>query len=56
MPESTDHPTSQPSPHNPRTCPQCRSLTHPAQARAGRALTRHLTEHPFPGQRQAARS
>lgn len=50
MPESTDHHTSQPSPHNPRTCPQCALLRHPGQARAGRALTRHLAEHPLPRQ------
>jgi hypothetical protein len=40
----------QPPTHDPRTCQPCASLRHPAQARAGRALTQHLAEHPFPQQ------
>ena len=36
--------------HDPRTCNLCASLRHPAQARAGRALQAHLTQHPFPRQ------
>ncbi|MFJ4624256.1 hypothetical protein [Streptomyces sp. NPDC088812] len=36
--------------HDPRTCQLCGTLRHPAQAANGRALTRHLAEHPFPQQ------
>jgi hypothetical protein len=36
--------------HDPRTCQPCASLRHPAQAAAGRALTKHLAERPFPRQ------
>lgn len=38
--------------HDPRTCPLCASLRHPAQAAQGRALRAHLAAHPLP--RQAA--
>ncbi|MFJ5638672.1 hypothetical protein [Streptomyces sp. NPDC093223] len=41
---------STPSPHDPRTCNLCCVLRHPAQASAGRALTRHLAVRPFPRQ------
>lgn len=42
----------QPHPkHDPRACNPCGSLRHPAQAANGRALTRHLAEHPLPRQR-----
>lgn len=36
--------------HDPRTCQPCATLRHPAQARAGRALAKHLAEHPLPRQ------
>ncbi|MBN0043102.1 hypothetical protein JS756_03025 [Streptomyces actuosus] len=36
--------------HNPRDCRLCASLRHPGTAREGRALARHLAEHPFPKQ------
>jgi hypothetical protein len=36
--------------HDPRTCQSCGTLRHPAQAKQGRALTKHLAEHPFPQQ------
>lgn len=39
-----------PGAHNPRDCNLCAVLRHPAQAKQGRALTAHLTEHPFPRQ------
>lgn len=42
----------QPPTHDPRACQQCASLRHPAQAKNGRALQKHLAAHPFP--RQAA--
>jgi len=44
--------TTKPTPgtHNPKTCQLCASLRHPAQARNGRALTKHLNAHPFPQQ------
>lgn len=43
--------TSQPSPtHDPRTCNLCGTLRHPAQARQGRQLTKHLAANPFPKQ------
>lgn len=38
--------------HDPRACNLCSSLRHPALAAQGRALGKHLAEHPFP--RQAA--
>ncbi|MCX4575636.1 hypothetical protein OHB41_21070 [Streptomyces sp. NBC_01571] len=45
MPE----PIHQPHPkHHPTTCRLCGVLRHPAQAAAGRALTKHLAAHPFP--------
>ncbi|MCX5601592.1 hypothetical protein OOK29_25920 [Streptomyces phaeochromogenes] len=39
-----------PGKHNPRACHLCSSLQHPAQAKDGRALTRHLATSPFPTQ------
>jgi hypothetical protein len=36
--------------HAARACHLCATLRHPAQAKQGRALTRHLTAHPFPRQ------
>lgn len=39
-----------PAKHDPRDCNLCASLRHPGQAQAGRALARHLAEHPFPRQ------
>jgi hypothetical protein len=50
MANRTDQPPSQPSPHNPRTCNLCSGLRHPAQAQAGRQLTRHLAANPLPRQ------
>ena len=53
-------PTSQPHPqHSPgaptaRDCNLCATLRHPAQAKQGRALTKHLAVHPFPKQAVAA--
>jgi hypothetical protein len=45
--------THQHSPgHDPRTSNPCSVLRHPAQAKQGRALARHLAEHPFPTQQQ----
>lgn len=41
--------------HNPRTCQQCASLRHPALARDGRALAKHLAEHPLPQQKGTGR-
>lgn len=41
-------------PHNPKTCPPCSFLRHPAQAAQGRALRKHLAEHPFPRQQVTA--
>lgn len=42
--------TAQPEKHNPRTCQPCGTLRHPAQAAQGRALKKHLAQHPFPQQ------
>ncbi|WP_158694394.1 hypothetical protein [Streptomyces canus] len=36
--------------HDPRNCGLCGTLRHPAQAKAGRALTKHLAANPFPKQ------
>ncbi|MFF7837584.1 hypothetical protein ACFZC6_01920 [Streptomyces ossamyceticus] len=47
MPDRSD---PQPPKHDPRTCQPCGIYRHPAQAKQGRALTRHLAEHPFPRQ------
>ncbi|MFM9643582.1 hypothetical protein [Streptomyces turgidiscabies] len=41
--------------HNPRTCPLCASLRHPAQAKNGRALAKHLAQQPLPQQKRAGR-
>ncbi|MFF7452125.1 MULTISPECIES: hypothetical protein [unclassified Streptomyces] len=54
MEHGTDQPTPQPSPHNPRTCNCCAFLRHPAQAAQGRALRKHLAEHPLPRQAVSA--
>ena len=48
MPERTDQPQGEPTPHTARNCHLCGTLRHPAQAAAGRALTKHLAAHPFP--------
>jgi hypothetical protein len=50
MPERTDQPQQQPTPHTARGCNLCGTLRHPAQAKQGRALTTHLEAHPFPQQ------
>lgn len=48
--------TDQPTPkHDPRTCQMCGTLRHPAQAKAGRDLAKHLTQHPFPVQQGGTR-
>ena len=48
-------PAGQPTPpHNPKTCASCGFLRHPAQAKQGRALRKHLAEHPFPRQQVTA--
>jgi hypothetical protein len=42
-------PTQPPKPkHDPRNCNLCATLRHPATAREGRALTKHLAVSPFP--------
>jgi hypothetical protein len=41
-------------PHDPRTCHLCGVLRHPAQAKQGRELTRHLAEQPLPLQQKGA--
>lgn len=43
---------TEPSPaaHNPKTCALCATLRHPAQAKQGRALTKHLAANPLPRQ------
>lgn len=51
MPDRIDQPHPK---HDPRTCQLCAGLRHPATARQGRALTRHLAAHPFPRQAVAA--
>ncbi|GHI91719.1 hypothetical protein KVH15_33480 [Streptomyces olivaceus] len=38
-------------PHDRKTCPLCGILRHPAQAKQGRALARHLKANPFPQQK-----
>lgn len=44
----------QPAKHDPHDCNGCGYLRHPAQAKAGRALTQHLAEHPLPLQQTGA--
>lgn len=46
----TDQHPQQPTPHTARDCQLCGTLRHPAQAKAGRALTAHLAANPFPRQ------
>jgi hypothetical protein len=46
---------TQPPKHDPRDCNLCGTLRHPAQAKNGRALTRHLAANPFPRQAGGAR-
>uniref|UniRef100_A0AAU1ZZ43 Uncharacterized protein n=1 Tax=Streptomyces sp. NBC_00093 TaxID=2975649 RepID=A0AAU1ZZ43_9ACTN len=41
--------------HNPRTCRLCAHLRHPARAKDGRALAKHLAEQPLPIQKGAGR-
>lgn len=55
MANRTDPPSHRHTPHTARTCPLCAVLRHPAQAKAGRALTAHLAQHPLPVQQGAAR-
>ena len=43
-----------PRPHDPRSCNLCTVLRHPAQAKQGRALTKHLVERPLPVQQTGA--
>lgn len=50
MPERTDQPAGQPTPHTTRACNLCASLRHPALANQGRALRKHLAAHPLPQQ------
>jgi hypothetical protein len=50
MGHATDQPERKHSPHTARDCQLCASLRHPAQAKAGRALTAHLAVTPFPKQ------
>lgn len=52
MEQGTDQPRGQHTPgaHTARDCKLCATLRHPAQAKNGRALTAHLTAHPFPRQ------
>lgn len=40
--------------HNPRTCQLCTSLRHPATAKDGRALAKHLKANPLPQQQKKA--
>ena len=40
--------------HNRKTCRLCAVLRHPGQAAQGRALTKHLAQHPFPKQGASA--
>lgn len=42
-------------PHDPRTCQLCGVLRHPAQAKAGRALAKHLAQQPLPRQKGGQR-
>ncbi|MEU5596636.1 hypothetical protein [Streptomyces sp. NPDC020298] len=55
MANRTDPPEPQPSPHTARDCNLCGTLRHPAQAKAGRELTKHLAANPFPRQAGGAR-
>lgn len=49
--DRSDQAPQQPTPtHDPRTCNLCASLRHPALAKQGRALTKHLKANPFPRQ------
>ncbi|MFI0139651.1 hypothetical protein [Streptomyces luteogriseus] len=43
------------APHNPRTCQLCSALRHPATAKQGRELAKHLAENPLPQQKRDAR-
>ncbi|MER8219714.1 hypothetical protein ABTZ58_03770 [Streptomyces sp. NPDC094143] len=51
MPERTDHHTPE---HDPRACNLCSTYRHPALAAQGRALAKHLAEHPLPVQQTGA--
>ncbi|WP_314411397.1 hypothetical protein [Streptomyces sp. DSM 40484] len=56
MAHRTDQPDPGPTPgHTARDCALCAILRHPAQAKQGRALTRHLAHSPFPVQQVGAR-
>ncbi|MFC8432229.1 hypothetical protein [Streptomyces sp. NPDC057253] len=50
MANRTDQHNPEHSPHTSRGCALCGILRHPAQAPAGRALTRHLAANPLPRQ------
>lgn len=39
-----------PRKHASRDCHLCGTLRHPAQAKSGRALTKHLADNPLPRQ------
>ncbi|MFC9847771.1 hypothetical protein ACFWFF_01475 [Streptomyces sp. NPDC060223] len=57
---TVEHGTDQPTPrHSPdactaRECHLCAFLRHPAQAKAGRALTKYLKTNPLPRQQVSA--
>ena len=54
MPERIDQHPEQHSPtHNPKSCALCGTLRHPAQAKNGRALAKHLKTNPLPKQQGA---
>lgn len=53
--ERTDQPKPQPTPHTARDCNLCASFRHPATSAQGRALKKHLAEHPLPRQAGGAR-
>lgn len=38
--------------HDPKKCPLCSTLRHPAQAVDGRNLAEHLAKHPMPKQKK----
>ena len=55
MPDRSSPPPKQHSPHTARNCNLCAVLRHPGQAAQGRALRKHLAQHPFPMQAGGAR-
>ncbi|MEU6279757.1 hypothetical protein [Streptomyces sp. NPDC047028] len=50
MANRTDQPNHEHSPHTARDCNLCSSLRHPALAKQGRALAKHLAANPLPRQ------